>query len=397
MKNIAILGSTGSIGVNTLDVIKRHPHRFQVVALTAHCNVERLLEQCIYYKPRYVAMSDPRAAEKLRHQLHASSLKIEVLAGAEAVAEIAALPEVDTVMAAIVGAAGLLPTLAAVRAGKQVLLANKEALVMAGSLLMDEVKRCGASLLPIDSEHNAVFQCLPQQFLVGEKPIGVSRITITASGGAFRATPLAKLKQVTPEQACSHPTWNMGPKITVDCATMMNKGLEVIEAHYLFDLAADTIQTILHPQSMVHSLVDYQDGSTLAHLGNPDMRVPIAYALAWPERIDSGVRTLDLSMLGQLDFAPMDNERYPSLALAYAALQMGGSASAHLNAANEVAVDAFLRKQILFTDIYRINAKVLESLVSGPVTSLEAVLEEDASARKFASQLIERYTFSTPV
>lgn len=388
MIGITILGSTGSIGVSTLDVIARHPEKFKVIALSAQKSVDLLREQCIRYRPQYVVVQQHAAAKILREQLQLLCPEIQVLEGSKALEEISALPEVDYVMAAIVGAAGLLPTLAAARAGKRILLANKEALVMAGNLFMQAVQQHKAVLLPIDSEHNALFQCMPAQFQMGQQPAGVEKIIITASGGAFRNTPLTELDRVTPEQACSHPNWSMGQKITVDSATMLNKGLEVIEAHWLFNLPAERIETILHPQSIIHSLVVYKDGSLLAQLGNPDMRTPIAQALAWPDRIASGVEALDLLVQNRLDFVPMDQERYPCLKLAYQALAATGTAAAILNAANEVAVQAFLQGQIAFTDIFSVNEKTVASLAARKADSLEIILEDDRRARECAKGFI---------
>ena len=388
MIGITILGSTGSIGCNTLDVVARHPDRFKIIALTANTNGAVLYQQCIQYQPDYAVLQDKAAATELRSLLKAVCPKTQVLAGSEALAEVTCLPEVDYVMAAIVGASGLLPTLAAVRAGKRILLANKEALVMTGALFMQEIAKSGAVLLPIDSEHNAIFQCLPINFKTGETPKGIRQVTITASGGAFRDMPLVELPYVTPEQACSHPNWNMGRKITVDCATMMNKGLEVIEAHWLFGLESAKIQTVLHPQSLVHSLVEYEDGSVLAQLGNPDMRTPIAHALAWPNRIESGVASLDLLRQNRLDFAPLDLERYPSLRLAYQCLASGGTATTILNAANEIAVAAFLSGAIAFTQIFTTIAGVLERLPIRSADNLEIILEDDVLARECAKRLI---------
>lgn len=388
MVGITILGSTGSIGNSTLDVISRHPDHFQVIALTANQNSTALYKQCLQYQPRYAVLKDEAAAGELRSQLKHAGAAIEVLGGETALSEVVTMPEVEYVMAAIVGASGLLPTLAAVRAGKRVLLANKEALVMTGALFMHEIAKSGATLLPIDSEHNAIFQCLPANFKPGQAPQGIRRIIITASGGAFRDVPLSELAYVTPEQACSHPNWKMGRKITVDSATMMNKGLEVIEAHWLFGLESAKIATLLHSQSIVHSLVEYDDGSVLAQLGNPDMRTPIAHALAWPERIASGVNSLDLLLQNRLDFAPLDEERFPCLRLAYQTLARGGTATTILNAANEVAVAAFLSGGLAFTQIFTTIAEVLERLPTRPADSLEIILEDDSLARECAKKLI---------
>ncbi len=390
MKNIVILGATGSIGLSTLDIIARHRENFRVLALTAHKNIDRLYDLCALHRPEYAVVADEASAKLLQQRLQKINLTIEVLIGNAGLETVASLPQADIVMAAIVGAVGLLPTLAAAKAGKRVLLANKEALVMAGALFMKEVRDHNATLLPIDSEHNAIFQCLPTDFKMGERNAKIARILLTASGGAFRELPLTDLPNVTPAQAITHPNWNMGPKITVDCATMMNKGLEVIEAHWLFGLPADQIKVLLHPQSTVHSLVEYKDGSTLAHLGCSDMRVPIAHALAWPERIASGVNNLDLLTLGKLDFAVLDTERYPCLNLAYQALQTGGTAPTILNAANEIAVQAFLDGKMAFTDIAITVDKVLNKLPSRPATNLDIILQDNAAARECA-QLLNRH------
>ena len=338
MKGITILGATGSIGVSTLDVLRRHPNDYRVVALTANRDVERLLTQCQEFKPDYAVMADNAAAKELAEQVNDAGLRTEVLAGAKNLEHVSALAETDYVMAAIVGAAGLLPTLAAARAGKRVLLANKEALVMSGHLFMQAVRENGAELLPIDSEHNAIFQCMPQDYRSGMDAKGVRRILLTGSGGPFRDTAPELLEAVTPEQAIAHPNWSMGRKISVDSATMMNKGLELIEACWLFDVGPDKVEIVVHKESVIHSMVDYMDGSVLAQLGNPDMRTPIAHALAWPERIDSGVDALDMFSVGQLNFERPDLERFPCLRLADEAIRAGGTASAILNAANEIAV-----------------------------------------------------------
>ncbi|MDZ7622363.1 MAG: 1-deoxy-D-xylulose-5-phosphate reductoisomerase [Candidatus Competibacteraceae bacterium] len=386
---VAILGATGSIGVSTLDVVRRHADRFRVVALTAHRDVEALLEQCLVCEPDYAVMADETAAERLRDRLRAAGRPVEVLAGAAGLERVAVLPEVDRVMAAIVGAAGLLPTLAAARAGKRVLLANKEALVMAGSLFMAAVRDHGAELLPIDSEHNAVFQCLPSGFATaGLEVCGVRRILLTGSGGPFRATPLDQLSAVTPDQACAHPNWRMGRKISVDSATMMNKGLEVIEARWLFGAPSDRIEVVVHPQSVIHSMVEYQDGSVLAQLGHPDMRTPIAHALAWPGRMDSGVAFLDFARLTALEFQAPDFTRFPALRLARSALAAGGTAPAILNAANEVAVQAFLDRRIRFTDIAVVVEQTLEQVAGRAVETLTAVLDDDARARAVACEQV---------
>jgi 1-deoxy-D-xylulose-5-phosphate reductoisomerase len=385
---ITILGATGSIGVNTLDVVSRHPERFRVVALTAHTDIDTLAAQCRQFQPQYAVMADPSAAEQLEQRLGATAPDVQVLAGSAALVEVAGLPEVDYVMAAIVGAAGLLPSLEAARKGKHVLLANKEALVMSGALFMQAVRDNNAVLLPIDSEHNALLQCMPDRYTTGSVPPGVSSITLTASGGPFRETPASKLMSVTPEQACAHPNWDMGRKISVDSATMMNKGLEVIEAGWLFDLPAASIRVVLHPQSILHSMVEYTDGSVLAQLGNPDMRIPISHALGWPERIVSGAEPLDIAAIGQLQFSAPDLERFPCLGLAFDAWRAGGTAPAILNAVNEVAVQAFLDRQLAFTDIPRAIAWVMERSDVQDAGSLDTVLAADARARERASEYL---------
>ena len=385
---VTILGSTGSIGTNTLDVVQRHADRFRVVALTANQNVEGLFRQCVTHEPDFAVMADPEAAERLSDRLRSAGRPVEVLAGVAGLERVAALPEVDCVMAAIVGAAGLLPTLAAARAGKRVLLANKEALVMAGPLFVAAVRQGGAELLPIDSEHNAIFQCLPPGFAAeGLDAAGVRRILLTGSGGPFRVTPLDRLPDATPEQACAHPNWSMGRKISVDSATMMNKGLEVIEAHWLFGAAPARIEVVVHPQSVVHSMVEYRDGSVLAQLGHPDMRTPIAHALAWPHRMASGAAFLDFFRL-QLEFQAPDFARFPCLRLAFAALEAGGTAPAILNAANEVAVRAFLERRIRFTEIAVVVERALERVVPRAADALAPILEADALARSAAGEWV---------
>src|SRR5574343_1200520 len=351
MQHITILGATGSIGVSTLDVLARHPQRYRVYALSAHSRVDELAAQCITFRPVRAVVGTAEAASRLSALLRTAGVNTEVEYGEAALCSIASAPEVDSVMAAIVGAAGLAPTLAAARAGKKVLLANKEALVMSGQLFMDAVQESGAVLLPIDSEHNAIFQCLPSDYTRVPENSGVAKILLTASGGPFLNRDVATLEAVTPEQACNHPNWSMGRKISVDSATMMNKGLEVIEAHWLFGAPADQIEVVIHPQSVIHSMVSYTEGSVLAQLGNPDMRTPIAHALAYPERIDAGVRPLDLFAIGQLNFERPDLRRFPCLALAYRVLEEGGLAPAVLNAANEVAGEAFLNRQLAFSRI----------------------------------------------
>jgi 1-deoxy-D-xylulose-5-phosphate reductoisomerase len=388
-QRLAILGATGSIGSSTLDVVARHPDRFEVVALTGHRRLDVLAEQCRHHRPRYAVVGDKQEAASLAKTLRGSGT--EVLAGPEALAHVAALPEVDSVMAAIVGAAGLQPTLAAARAGKRVLLANKEALVMAGPVFMAEVRRSGALLLPIDSEHNAVFQSLPRDFAGDLAPCGVQRILLTASGGPFRDVAVEHLARVTPAEACAHPNWVMGRKISVDSATMMNKGLEVIEAHWLFNAAPEQIQVVIHPQSIIHSLVQYADGSVLAQLGNPDMRTPIAHALAYPERMEAGVMPLDLFEVAQLTFERPNPDRFPCLGLAYRALQAGGSAPAVLNAANEVAVAAFLDGRLLFTRIADVIAGALDQVPTTDIPDVESVLAVDVAARAAATKQLERW------
>jgi len=386
MIGITVLGATGSIGRSTLDVLARHSDRYRVVALTAHSQVERLYEQCLEHRPAYAVMADVGAAEKLAAKLHKTAPDITVLAGVSGLEQVAALPEAQYVMAAIVGAAGLAPTLAAARSGKRVLLANKEALVMSGHLFMDAVKHHQAELLPIDSEHNAIFQCMPSEFHSGLDQVGVRRILLTASGGPFRNLPLEQLSAVTPEQAVAHPNWSMGRKISVDSATMMNKGLEVIEACWLFNTIPSQIQVVLHPQSVIHSMVEYVDGSVLAQLGNPDMRTPIAHALAWPERIDSGVASLDIFSVARLDFSAPDLLRFPCLRLAIEAMEAGGTSSAILNAANEVAVSAFLERQIRFTDIAAVIEHVLSDTTAHTADSIATILADDETARRSAQQ-----------
>jgi len=384
-KRLTLLGSTGSIGESTLDVVARHPERFAVHALTAHRNGDKLVAQCLRFTPEFAVVGDAETAGRVAAQLKEAGCKTEVAYGSDALVQAAQSAQCDTVVAAIVGAAGLAPTLAAARAGKRILLANKEALVMSGAIFMDAVRDHGATLLPVDSEHNAIFQCLPRD--VAEHG-GVTKIILTASGGPFRTRDPATLADVTPEQACKHPNWVMGRKISVDSATMMNKGLEVIEAHWLFNLPGDRIDVLIHPQSVIHSLVSYADGSVLAQLGNPDMRTPIAHALAYPERVDSGVAQLDLASVASLQFEKPDYERFPCLALAMQALAAGGVASAALNAANEVAVEAFLERRIGFTEIGRTVASVLERLSNRTPSGLDDVLGADADARRAAHEWI---------
>ena len=388
-QRVAVLGSTGSIGQNTLDVIARHPDRYRVYALAALRQIDLLETQIDLFNPAVVVVVDPVAAEQLRSRLKAKASSVVVQTGADALVRLVKTPEVDTVMAAIVGAAGLPSALAAAEAGKRVLLANKEALVMAGPVFMDAVRRSGAVLLPIDSEHNAIFQSLPASYAANPEENGISHIVLTASGGPFRGYKKEQLTEVTPEQAVTHPKWSMGPKISVDSASLMNKGLEVIEAHFLFGLPADKIKVVVHPQSTIHSLVQYVDGSVIAELGEPDMRTPIAHALAWPERIQSGVNTLDLVACGHFDFAAPDLEAFPCLSLAYEALKRGGSAPAVLNAANEVAVAAFLDNKIAFLAIPEVICQTLEEIPDSPLTDLDSVLAVDQRARHYAQSLVD--------
>ena len=387
-KRITVLGATGSIGLSTLDVIARHPQRYEVFALTGHTQLERLLQQCLQFNPRFVVVLQQDAGATLAAKLKAENCRTEVLVGIDAMEQVASASEVDMVMAVIVGAAGLRPTLAAARAGKTVLLANKETLVVAGQLFMQAVQQSGARLLPIDSEHNAIFQALPAQYAGDLAAKGVAKIILTASGGPFRSLPVAQLRDVTPEQACAHPNWSMGRKISVDSASMMNKGLEVIEAHWLFNAAADQIDVLIHPQSVIHSMVSYVDGSVIAQLGNPDMRTPIAYALAYPERIDAGVPALDLAAIATLQFEKPDMQRFRCLQLAFDCLRSGDDRSAVLNAANEVAVSAFLQQQIRFDQIPDLVEAALQRLPSQSLQSLEQVLAIDAQARSVAANEI---------
>ena len=395
MIGVAVLGSTGSIGESTLDVVARHPDRYRLVAIGANRNVKKLAEQVERHRPMYAALADESAAGELRALLeHAgtngagAASQTRVLVGAQALTEIASLAEVDAVMAAIVGAAGLPSTLAAARSGKRLLLANKESLVMAGPLLMEAVRAGGATLLPIDSEHNAIFQCMPHDLRVGTAPAGVRRVLLTASGGPFRDWTREAIASATPEQACAHPNWVMGRKISVDSATLMNKGLELIEACLLFGLPPQQVDVVLHPQSIIHSAVEYLDGSVLAQLGSPDMRTPIAHALAWPDRIASGVEFLDLVRTGRLDFRAPDTEKFRCLALAQAAARAGGLAPAVLNAANEVAVQAFLDRQLNFLEIATVIEAVVARSGGGGVGSLEDVLAADAESRQRARERI---------
>ncbi|MYM64978.1 1-deoxy-D-xylulose-5-phosphate reductoisomerase [Pseudomaricurvus sp. HS19] len=386
---LTVLGSTGSIGVSTLDVVARHPQRFGVYALTANTQVDLLLQQCLVAEPVFAVMRDEACAEQLQQRLHEAGSATRVLAGEEGLEQVAAAPQAPVVMAAIVGSAGLAPTLAAVRAGKKVLLANKESLVMAGGLFMQAVAESGATLLPIDSEHNAIFQCMPESYSSLEAA-GIRRILLTGSGGPFRQTPLSELASVTPDQACAHPNWSMGRKISVDSATMMNKGLEFIEACWLFGARPDQIEIVVHPQSVIHSMVEYADGSVLAQMGNPDMRTPIAHALAWPQRIESGVPSLDFHALARLDFEPPSFERFPGLRLSVEAAAAGGIMAAVLNAANEVAVEAFLAGRIGFTRIPAIIEEVLSATVNTEPRDLEWVKQVDLDARQRAASLLDR-------
>jgi len=389
-QGLTLLGATGSIGASTLDVVARHPDRFRVHALTAHRSAEALLALCLRHAPRYAVLSGLTEDAALRRRFAETGCRSELLFGPPALVQVAADGGCDVLMAAIVGAAGLAPTLAGARAGKRVLLANKEALVMAGPFFMRAVRECGATLLPIDSEHNAVFQCLPQEGLrgAGRAAASVRRILLTASGGPFRSAPLERLSGVTPEQACAHPNWVMGRKISVDSATMMNKGLEVIEARWLFDLPPERIEVLIHSQSIIHSLVEYVDGSVIAQLSNPDMRVPIAHALGFPERIESGAAQLDLAAVGQLSFEHPDARRFPCLGLAYAALRDGGTAPAALNAANEVAVGAFLDGRLRYTAIPQVIEQALAAVPAAAADSLDAVLDADRRARGAAAEIV---------
>ena len=389
VRQVAILGSTGSIGVNTLDVIRAHPDRFQVVALTAAKQIERLAEQCIEFKPAIAVVADAEGAARLSQLLADKQIKTQVLFGPEALVTAVTDSDCDTVMAAIVGAAGLVPTLAAAQAGKRVLLANKEALVMSGNLFMQAMKVGGGELLPIDSEHNAIFQCLPAQFTrTPAAHLGVEELWLTASGGPFRDIPITDLAAITPQQACAHPNWVMGRKISVDSATMMNKGLEVIEAFWLFGLPLEKIKVLIHPQSVVHSMVRYRDGSVLAQMGQPDMRTPIAYGLAWPERIDAGVDHLNLTQLAGLSFSEPNFSQFPCLGLAFAAARAGGTAPTILNAANEIAVAAFLDAGLPYLQIAEVVESTLHAIPSVSADSLETILSADARARQIANDFI---------
>lgn len=391
MQNICVLGATGSIGESTLDVIQRHPDKYQVVALTTNSRVEKLIQQALQCQPNVIVVADQNKYKQTKELASQAGLTCDVLCGEQALCDVAASAEVDTVMAAIVGAAGLLPTLAAVRKGKRILLANKESLVMSGELFMQAVSENNAVLLPVDSEHNAIFQSLPVDYQYGElASSGISKILLTGSGGPFLNTPIEQLGGVSPEQACAHPNWDMGKKISVDSATMMNKGLEFIEARWLFGVGCDHIQVVLHPQSVIHSMVQYRDGSVIAQMGNPDMRTPIAHCLAFPERIQSGVAPLDFSQLADFTFLVPDYQRYPNLKLAMQACDAGQYATTCLNAANEVAVDAFLQGQIKYTDIANINEQTLSNVHSRTMADIEHVMALDVEARDAAMQLVSR-------
>lgn len=394
MKGICILGATGSIGVSTLDVVARHADLYNVVALTANNNIDLLFEQCLEHHPEVVVVVDEDKALVFTEKLKNSPISaIKVLSGALSLEYVATLDNVDSVMAAIVGAAGLLPSLAAAKAGKTILLANKEALVMSGDIFMQAVAESGAQLLPIDSEHNAIFQCMPAGYKSGMQTKQARRILLTASGGPFREMPLAQMANVTPDQAVAHPNWDMGRKISVDSATMMNKGLEMIEACILFAMTPDQIQIVIHPQSVIHSMVDYVDGTVLAQMGNPDMRVPIAYSMAWPERFDSGVEPLNIFDVRRMDFEQPNLERFPCLRLAYEAINKGGTLPTVLNAANEIAVDAFLNEQVRFTDIPVIIERCMEKFEVKPANTLDIILETDQQARLVSKQIITELNY----
>ncbi|MFK8068140.1 MAG: 1-deoxy-D-xylulose-5-phosphate reductoisomerase [Gammaproteobacteria bacterium] len=393
MIGVTILGSTGTIGVNTLDVIGRHQNKFCVIALTANKNVDDLFDQCEKWKPRYAVLADEDSAEQLQTRLKQAFSETEVLAGHSGLEHVASMQETDYVMAGIVGAAGLLPTLAAANAGKRVMLANKEALVMSGQLFMDAVRDNKAQLLPIDSEHNAIFQSMPWDYSDQASrvlsDVGVNKILLTASGGPFREKSISDLESVTPEQAVAHPNWVMGQKISVDSATMMNKGLEIIEACWLFNTDTTNIEVVIHPQSIIHSMVQYNDGSVLAQLGNPDMRTPIAYALSWPDRIDAGVENLDLIDIAKLEFERSDPERFPCLQLACDAINMGGTQTAILNAANEIAVESFLLDDLKFSAIPAVIEETLSGVTGRSADSISVILEADQNAREYAKELVK--------
>ena len=389
MKQITILGATGSIGISTLDVIDRHSRAYNIFALTGNKKIPLLAEQCAKFNPKYAVVMDAEAARELVNLLTQNHVSTEVLVGTDALASVSSHEDVDIVMAAIVGSAGLIPTLAAANAGKKVLLANKESLVMAGNLLMQAVDKSGATLLPIDSEHNAIFQCLPRDIKNLSKG-GVSKLLLSASGGPFRGWSLGEMDEVTREQACAHPNWSMGKKISVDSATLMNKGLELIEACWLFDVTYDQIDIVVHPQSIIHSLVQYVDGSVLAQMGNPDMRTPIAHALAWPKRINSGVSDLNLAEIAKLDFEEPDLVNFPCLGLAYEAARVGLDAPVVLNASNEVAVQAFLDGRIGFTQIAEVVADTMARAIFKEPDSLSGVQESDKEARATSAEIILR-------
>lgn len=390
MELITILGSTGSIGTSTLDVIARHPEKFKVFALTAHTSVKRLFEQCVAFKPAFAVLANESLAKELTQLLSAAGIKTEVLFGEQALCDVSSADEVDTIMAAIVGSVGLLPTLSAVYKGKKILLANKESLVMAGDIFMQAVKDNNVTLLPIDSEHNAIFQCLPAGYHCGSPAKGITQLLLTGSGGPFRERDIASFDTITPDEAIAHPNWSMGPKISVDSATMMNKGLELIEACWLFDINEKDIQIVLHKQSIIHSMVAYEDGSVLAQMGNPDMRTPIAHAMAWPERIESGVEPLDLFAVKNLDFSQADEQRFPCLRLAREAMSAGGSRMIQLNAANEIAVDYFLQNKLKFTHIAHVIQYTLDSLENQPVPTLDDIIAQDKQTRQFVETVISK-------
>jgi len=393
MKGICILGATGSIGVSTLDVVKRHSNQYKVIALTANTNIDTLFEQCSEFTPEYAVVVNEQKAEQFKAKIVGTEIaNTKVLVGAEALVTVATLDGVDSVMAAIVGAAGLLSALAAAKAGKTVLLANKESLVMSGDIFMQAIKESGAKLLPIDSEHNAIFQCMPAGYVAGNDAPQARRILLTASGGPFRTTPIEELHDVTVDQAVAHPKWSMGRKISVDSATMMNKGLELIEACLLFNMEPEQIQVVIHPQSIIHSMVDYVDGSVLAQMGNPDMRIPIAHAMAWPERFDSGVAPLDIFAVKQMDFEPADLQRFPCLRLAIEAISAGGVMPTVLNASNEIAVEAFLNEQIRFTDIPVVIEQSMAKFTATVADTLEHILEADQQARDQAQTIVASIT-----
>lgn len=393
-RQVSVLGSTGSIGVSTLDVIAQHPSDFAVYALAAHSSVEAMLAQCLQFEPQFAVMMDASAAQQLSERLPAECAT-KVLQGDAGLEQVASAPEVDCVMAAIVGAAGLPSTLAAARAGKTLLLANKESLVMGGHLLMQAVRESGARLLPIDSEHNAIFQCMPVDACARPALAGVSKVLLTASGGPFRTWSFEQMRDATPDQACAHPNWSMGRKISVDSASLMNKGLEFIEACWIFDLGPELVDVVVHPQSIVHSMVQYLDGSVIAQLGNPDMRTPIAYGLGWPERMSSGVAPLDLVAAARLDFEAPDEGRFPCLRLAREAVATGGTAMAVCNAANEVAVEAFLDQKLRFTEIPQLIEQVLERVTIVEPESLDVVETADSQARHVAREQLGQMAGST--